>query len=67
LDLALALLAAGKPDEASATVMTAILSGRLVPSNHWRAREVVGAVEAPGLTQARELREAFDTLVATGS
>lgn len=67
LDLALALLAAGKPDEASATVMTAILSGRLVPSNYWRIREVVSAVEARGLARARELREAFDTLITTGS
>jgi len=37
LDLALALLAADKPDEAIAEALTAVTSGRIVPSNWWRA------------------------------
>jgi transcriptional regulator with XRE-family HTH domain len=54
IDLGLALVAAGKPDEAAATAQTAILSGRIVPSNHWRALEVVTAVEQCGLPEAGE-------------
>jgi hypothetical protein len=44
IDLSLALVAAGKHDEAAAMTPAAILSGRIVPSNHWRAAEVLGAV-----------------------
>jgi transcriptional regulator with XRE-family HTH domain len=62
IDLGLALVAAGKPDEAAATAQTAILSGRIVPSNHWRALEVVTAVEERGLPEAGELRDAYETL-----
>jgi transcriptional regulator with XRE-family HTH domain len=62
IDLGLALVAAGKPDEAAATAQTAILSGRIVPSNHWRALEVVAAIEDRGLPEAGELREAYETL-----
>ncbi len=62
IDLGLALVAAGKPDEAAAAAQTAILSGRIVPSNHWRALEVVAAVEDRGLPEARELRDAYETL-----
>lgn len=62
IDLGLALVAAGKPDEAAASAQTAILSGRIVPSNYWRALEVVSAVEAAGLSEAHELREAYETL-----
>ena len=59
LDLALALLAANKPDEAGDAAMTAITSGRLVPSNYWRAAEVITAVEARRVPEAVELREAY--------
>ncbi|MGH3800832.1 MAG: XRE family transcriptional regulator [Pseudonocardiaceae bacterium] len=59
IDLALALLASDQPDEASAAVLGAMLSGWVVPSNHWRALEVVTAVEARGLSEATELREAY--------
>src|SRR5690606_38474141 len=45
LDLSLALLAAGKPDEACAYAMASVQSGRLVPSNWWRLTEVVRGVE----------------------
>jgi tetratricopeptide (TPR) repeat protein len=64
LDLALALVAAGQHDEATATAQTAILSGRIVPSNHWRAAEVLRAVELRDVPQARELRDAYETLRA---
>jgi hypothetical protein len=66
IDLGLALVAAGKPDEAAATAQTAILSGRIVPSNHWRALEVVAAIEEQGLPEAGDLREAYETLRRDG-
>jgi tetratricopeptide (TPR) repeat protein len=62
IDLGLALVAADKPDEAAASAQTAILSGRIVPSNYWRALEVVTAVEDQGLPEAVELREAYETM-----
>lgn len=61
LDLSLALLAAGAVDEAAATATTAIRSGRIVPSNRWRAQEIVTAVEAHGIEEAVALRDAFET------
>jgi transcriptional regulator with XRE-family HTH domain/tetratricopeptide (TPR) repeat protein len=62
LDLALALLVTNRLDEACDAAQQAILSGRLVPSNHWRAAEVVSAVEARQLPEARDLREAYEGL-----
>jgi len=62
IDLALALTVAGKHDEAAACARTAMLSGRIVPSNHWRALEVVTAVEAMGLPEAKGLRDVFESL-----
>ena len=59
LDLALALVASDKPDEAAAVAIQAVLSGRLVPNVRWRAREVIGAVAARGVREARELAEAY--------
>jgi hypothetical protein len=59
IDLGLALVAAGKPDEAAGTALQAVTSGRLVPSNYWRAREVVQAVEATGTAEAADLVEAY--------
>lgn len=61
LDLGLALLAAGKPDEASAEALAAITSGRVVPSNWWRATEVVHGVEQANIREAEELRDAYET------
>lgn len=61
LDLGLALLAAGKPDEASAETLTAITSGRVVPSNWWRATELLAGVERTGIREADELRDAYET------
>ena len=59
IDLSLALLAADKPDEAAGVALQAIASGRLVPSNYWRAREVVQAVTKAGPTEAVELADAY--------
>jgi hypothetical protein len=59
IDLSLALLASGKPDEAAGVALQAVTSGRLVPSNYWRAREVVEAVEATGTAEAGQLAEAY--------
>jgi tetratricopeptide (TPR) repeat protein len=58
LDLALALLAAGRHDEAQASALAAITSGRIVASNWWRVDEVIAGVEAAGLPRTGELREA---------
>ncbi len=60
LDLGLALLAAGKPDEAAAEAGKALASGRIVPSNWWRATEVVSGVERTGVAEAAALREAYE-------
>jgi DNA-binding XRE family transcriptional regulator len=62
LDLALALLVTGRLDEACAAAYRAIGSGRVVASNHWRAAEVIEAVEARGLPEAPDLREAYERL-----
>ena len=60
LDLGLALLAADKPDEAAAAASEAIGSGRIVPSNWWRASEVVAGVQRAGAIEARDLREEYE-------
>lgn len=61
LDLALALVAADKPDEAAAVATAAIVSGRVVASNWWRAVEVMSAVERSGIREAAQMREAYET------
>jgi transcriptional regulator with XRE-family HTH domain len=61
LDLALALLAVSKPDEASAEALAAITSGRVVGSNWWRATEVLAGVERAQIPDAAELRDAYRT------
>jgi transcriptional regulator with XRE-family HTH domain len=66
IDLSLALLAGGKPDEAGDVALQAVTSGRLVPSNYWRAREVVEAVEAAGVGEAAVLREAYHEFCGPG-
>jgi transcriptional regulator with XRE-family HTH domain len=65
LDLALTLLVSNRLDEACDAAQRAISSGRVVPSNHWRAAEVVQAVEARQLPEASELREAYEELQRT--
>ncbi|MYZ38772.1 MULTISPECIES: helix-turn-helix domain-containing protein [unclassified Streptomyces] len=67
IDLALALLANDRLDEACDAAQRAILSGRVVPSNHWRALEVVRAVERRQLPEALDLREAYQGLKALPS
>lgn len=62
IDLSLALLVNGRLDEACGHTLQAITSGRVVPSNHWRAAEVLRAVEARGLPEAVELREAYEEM-----
>lgn len=64
IDLALVLLAGNRLDEACDAAQKAILSGRVVPSNHWRALEVVKAMELKQLPEASELREAYEGLKA---
>jgi transcriptional regulator with XRE-family HTH domain len=59
LDLSLALIAAGRHDEAAGTALEAINSGRIVPSNYWRAREVISAVAERGLPEAADLAAAY--------
>ena len=59
LDLSLALIAADRHDEAAGTALEAIISGRLVPSNYWRAREIIHAVAERGVPEAAELAEAY--------
>lgn len=59
LDLALALTAARKDDEAAGVALEAVRSGRLAPVDAPRIREVIGAVTAAGLPEARELAEAY--------
>jgi transcriptional regulator with XRE-family HTH domain len=66
LDLALTLLVTERLEEAADAARQAILSGRVVPSNHWRAAEVVNAVEARQLPEATDLREAYENLRRNG-
>ncbi|GAB3137430.1 hypothetical protein [Microbispora hainanensis] len=55
-------LAADQPEEAGHAALTAITSGLLVPSNYWRAAEVIRALEARCLPEAAELHEAYQEL-----
>ena len=59
LDLALALTAAGKHDEATGVALEAVRSGRLAPVDGRRAREIVLAVAERGVPEAAELAEAY--------
>lgn len=65
IDLALTLLRGDRLDEACDAAQKAILSGRVVPSNHWRALEVVKVVESQKLPEASDLREAYQELKAS--
>ncbi|GAB4582410.1 hypothetical protein [Nocardia sp. IFM 10818] len=59
LDLGLALVAADKPDEAAHVALTAVTSGRLVPSSFWRVAEVVEEIAGRDAPDATIVREAF--------
>jgi transcriptional regulator with XRE-family HTH domain len=65
LDLGLALLAADKADEAAAAAGQAIGSGRIVPSNWWRATEILTGVERAGATEAQQLRDEYEAFRPT--
>jgi hypothetical protein len=39
-----------------------MLSGRLVASNHWRALEVIRAIEARSLPETADLQEAYQLM-----
>lgn len=60
LDLGLALLASGQPDEAAHLAIVALRSGRIVPANWWRVTEVVRGVDAAGIAEAADLREVYE-------
>jgi transcriptional regulator with XRE-family HTH domain len=59
LDLALALTTGGELDEAASTTLEAVTSGLLVPSNYWRAAEVITAIDQHGLPEAEDLQDAY--------
>ncbi len=59
LDLALTLIATGRLDEAASTTLDAVTSRLLVPSNYWRAEEVITAVTTRRVPEGRELQEAY--------
>ena len=59
LDLALALTAAGKHDEAAGVALNAVRSGRLAPVDGRRVREIVLAVAERSVPEAAELAEAY--------
>ncbi|MGW5139569.1 helix-turn-helix domain-containing protein [Nocardia beijingensis] len=62
LDLARALVAADKPEEAASVALEAVESGRLVHSHYWRVAEVVAGLEDRGAPDAAVVREAFRDL-----
>jgi transcriptional regulator with XRE-family HTH domain len=59
LDLALALTAAGKADEAAATALPAVRSGRLAPVDGRRVRDIIRAVAASHVPGMSALAEAY--------
>ena len=59
LDLALALTTGAELDEAASTTLEAVTSGLLVPSNYWRADEVITAIDQHGLPEVADLRDAY--------
>jgi hypothetical protein len=59
LDLALALINADRPDEAAHCALAAVTSGRLVPSNYWRAAELITALRERRVPEVIELEEAY--------
>jgi len=62
LDLALVLVGNGNLDEAAGQALTALKSGRIVPSSAWRAAEILTAAESAGLSEAAELRAAYEAV-----
>ena len=66
LDLALALVSAGKADEAAVMATEAIAAGLFVASNWWRSTEVMSAVDRAGPPEAAALRDAYETYRPAG-
>lgn len=64
LDLALALAAADRIDEAAGTAREAIESGVMVRSHLWRAEEVISAVAERDAAGAARLREALAAMAS---
>nr|WP_042183022.1 helix-turn-helix transcriptional regulator [Kibdelosporangium sp. MJ126-NF4]CEL15304.1 hypothetical protein [Kibdelosporangium sp. MJ126-NF4]CTQ95654.1 hypothetical protein [Kibdelosporangium sp. MJ126-NF4] len=65
LDLALTLLITDQLDEACHATQQALESRRVVPSNHWRAAEVIAAVERKQLPEAKDLKDAYQQLTSS--
>jgi transcriptional regulator with XRE-family HTH domain len=59
LDLGLALAGTGQLDEAASATLTAVTSGLLVPSNYWRAQEVIAAIDGHSVSEAADLADAY--------
>jgi tetratricopeptide (TPR) repeat protein len=66
LDLGLALVNGGKYDEATATALDAISSGRLTPVDRPRVREIVAAVTGCGIPGTAELADAYRAEIEAG-
>jgi hypothetical protein len=64
LDLALALTAASKHDEAAASALDAVRSGRLALVDRPRVREITAAVSASGAPEAADLADAYCAEIA---
>ena len=64
IDLGMVLTSLGRPDEAAALGAQAVDSGWLVPSNRWRAGELVDELDTryPDLPDAADLRERYQAL-----
>lgn len=65
LDLALALIPQGRIDAAAQSALEAMASGRVAPSNRWRAWEIVRKIDAAGAREAAPLAEAYRELIGT--
>lgn len=64
LDLALTLTGRGKLDEAAGTALEAVTSGYFVPSNYWRAEEIVTEVTRRDVPEGRDLADAYRTEIS---
>lgn len=62
LDLGVTLMKSGQLDEAALVTGLAMHSGRIAPSDAWRAAEVITAVERRHLPEATSLRDAYREL-----
>ena len=63
IDLALITSKTGDLDESCSSARTAMLTGRLAPSDHWRAREVLDTLTARGFPGTAGLRETYEAML----